>query len=243
MTFSLPEGLPAGRLLPDGSPVQWQSDEPPSDPLAEWTRYQRQQGDTGLLPVLCSPNRRPEAPDLAAVDVFDLEGELERGWGAYRRRRLGWDEPAPPFDHWPGLAPGTLASSGADPDEAARSAFALLVDEWPYELWDGRLALVAARRSADIPVVVNWQAEAPLPLLCALLRSWEDRFGARVLAAVGSTLYVSVASPPRTEAEAHRIALEHLLTTADNLVDDPPTPFPQYAQSLVDAPLWRFWWD
>ncbi|WP_406170179.1 hypothetical protein [Streptomyces sp. NBC_00996] len=62
MTVSLPEELPAGRLVPDGSPVMWQSDEPPADPLAEWTRYQRQQGDTGLLPVLCYPNRRSDSP-------------------------------------------------------------------------------------------------------------------------------------------------------------------------------------
>ncbi|MFI6494278.1 DUF4253 domain-containing protein [Streptomyces sp. NPDC050564] len=243
MTFPLPEGLPAGRLVPDGSPVMWQSDEPPADPLAEWTRYQRQQGDTGLMPVLCYPNRRSDSPDLAAVDAVDLEGDLEEGWRGYPKHRLAGDGPGARFDRWPGLARGTLASCGVDPDEAARSAFALLADEWPYELWDGCLGLVAARRSADIPALVGWRAEAPLPVLCALLRSWEDRFGARVLAAVGSTLYVSVASPPRDEQQAQHVALEHLLTTADNIVDDPPTPFPEYAASLVDAPLWRFWWD
>ncbi|WP_217576627.1 DUF4253 domain-containing protein [Streptomyces sp. GbtcB7] len=53
----------------------------------------------------------------------------------------------------------------------------------------------------------------------------------------------SASSPPRDEQQAAHIALEHLLTTADNIVNDPPTPFPRYAASLVDAPLWRFWWD
>ncbi|WP_369247211.1 DUF4253 domain-containing protein [Streptomyces sp. R41] len=262
MTFSLPEGLPAGRFVPDGSPVMWRSDEPPHDPLASWTRYQRQQGETGLLPILCyADDDRPGSLDLAEIDAVDLESELEEGWRAYRRRQLAWlaappepmdcpedvepweDDPGAPYDQWPGPAPATPASSRVDPDEAARSAFALLADEWPYELWDGRLGLVAARRSADIPAVIGWRAQAPLPLLCALLRSWEDRFGARVLAAVGSTLYVCVASPPRDERQANHVALEHLLTTADNIVNDPPTPFPRYAASLVGAPLWRFWWD
>ncbi|MFC7265687.1 DUF4253 domain-containing protein [Streptomyces lutosisoli] len=261
MTFSLPEGLPAGHFVPDGSPVMWYSDQPPADPLAAWTGHQRQQHVTGLLPLLCYSDVRPAPFDLAAVDAFDLEGELEKAWRTHRRRQLArlaappepvdcpediepWeDDPGPPFEQWPGLAPATLPSAGVDPDEAARSAFALLADEWPYELWDGRLALVAARRSADIPAVVGWDRGAPLPLLCALLRSWEDRFGARVLAAVGATLYVSVASPPRTPEQASHLALEHLLTTADNIVDDPPTPFPRYAASLLNAPLWRFWWD
>ncbi|WP_328451558.1 hypothetical protein OG780_24520 [Streptomyces sp. NBC_00386] len=33
------------------------------------------------------------------------------------------------------------------------------------------------------------------------------------------------------------------LDLAEIAAVDPPTPFPEYAASLVDAPLWRFWWD
>ncbi|MCL7424752.1 hypothetical protein [Streptomyces sp. YS415] len=32
---------------------------------------------------------------------------------------------------------------------------------------------------------IGWSARAPLPLLCALLRSWEDRFGAQTVAVFG----------------------------------------------------------
>ncbi|MDH6584826.1 hypothetical protein M2164_005398 [Streptomyces sp. SAI-208] len=31
--------------------------------------------------------------------------------------------------------------------------------------------------------------------------------------------------------------------TADNIVDDPPTPFPEYARELVGRTEWSFWWD
>ncbi|MFE4622114.1 hypothetical protein [Streptomyces mirabilis] len=43
------------------------------------------------------------------------------------------------------------------------------------------LGFVAAARSADIPAVVGRRAEAPLPLLCALLRRgrYEPRRPAR----------------------------------------------------------------
>ncbi|MGW7611317.1 DUF4253 domain-containing protein [Streptomyces sp. NPDC054766] len=260
MTFSLPEGLPSGRSVPAGSPVMWYADRLPYDPLLDvWTRAQRQQDTTGLRPILCyADDDHPRSLDLAEIAAVDLEAELEQGWREYRERQLAWlvappepmdcpediepweDDPGAPYDRWPGLAPATLPASGVDPDEAARAAFARLLREG----WPGiSLGLVAAARSADIPAVIGWRAEAPLPLFCALLRSWEDRFGARVLAAIGATLYVSVACPPRTQEQADLVALEHLLTTADNIVNDPPTPFPRYAASLIDAPVWSFWWD
>jgi hypothetical protein len=65
-------------------------------------------------------------------------------------------------------------------------------------------------------------------LLCALLRSREERFGARVVAAFGSELHVSVA---------------RVLPTADNIVDGPPTPFPEYAAGLVGRTRWSLRWD
>ncbi|MFJ7902878.1 DUF4253 domain-containing protein [Streptomyces sp. NPDC096198] len=118
-----------------------------------------------------------------------------------------------------------------------------LLDEMPRGLEDCRFALVPARRGADVPAVFGWTAPAPLPLLCALLRSWEDRFGARVAAAFGGTLRVSVARPPRERSQADRLALEHLLTTADNIAGDPPSAFPHYAARLVGENEWSFRWD
>jgi hypothetical protein len=91
--------------------------------------------------------------------------------------------------------------------------------------------------------VIGWTDRPPMPLMGALLRSWEERFGARVVAAYGGELHVSVARPPLDPAHAERLALEHVLSTADNIVDDPPTPFPEYARELVGRTEWRFWWD
>jgi len=53
---------------------------------------------------------------------------------------------------------------------------------------------------------------------------------------------VSVARPPRTAAHAAHVALEHVLTGADNVNEDRPA-FPDYAASLIGARLWSFWWD
>ncbi|MFC8344543.1 DUF4253 domain-containing protein [Streptomyces sp. NPDC057280] len=63
------------------------------------------------------------------------------------------------------------------------------------------------------------------------------------MGAYGGDVHVSVARPPLDRASAERLALEHVLSTADNIVDDPPTPFPEYAGALIGLTQWRFWWD
>ncbi|WP_310725627.1 hypothetical protein [Streptomyces sp. N2A] len=39
------------------------------------------------------------------------------------------------------------------------------------------------------------------------------------------------------------LALEHVLSTADNIVDDPPTPFPSTLRTSWGRTSWSFWWD
>lgn len=79
-------------------------------------------------------------------------------------------------------------------------------------------------------------------LLCALLRSWEDRLGARGVAFDCAMIHVSVARPPRDADHATHVALEHVLTGADKIYDG-TVPYPEYAASLVNSPLWSTWWD
>ncbi|MFF4284197.1 DUF4253 domain-containing protein [Streptomyces sp. NPDC001633] len=199
---------------------------------------------------------------LDHVEAVRLEEVLATDFAEYRRRRLPfWTDcptpapvpegiepwphhPGPPFEQWPSLTPQMpLTSEGPTPQETAASLLAGLIETGRFGLDECRLVLVPAQRSSDALALIGWSAEAPLPLLCALLRSWEDRFGAQVVALFGSELHVSVARPP-VEAEAvNLLALEHVLSTADNIVDDPPTPFPDYAADLVGRTSWSFWWD
>ncbi len=241
-------------------PAHWLSDAPIPDPAAWWARCQKQVRDTGLRPVLYSwPNApyHPQFPD--EVPESQLEADLEASWRSYRARQLRrlaappqpddlpegvipWeDDPGPPYDRWPGLAPAGVAARTDDPDDTAR----LVIEELTaghHGLDDARLALVPAAHSSDIPAVMGWSADAPRDSLCTMLRSWEHRFGTRVVAFQGATVYVSVARPPRTPDHAAHIALEHVLTGADN-INDGTTPFPRYAASLIGTHLWSFWWD
>lgn len=75
-----------------------------------------------------------------------------------------------------------------------------------------------------------------------MLRSWEDRFGARVIAVGFATLALSVAAPPIDMTHAREIAYEHLAFCPDNIWQGPGS-LPDYADALLGAPIWTFWWD
>ncbi|MEV7682660.1 DUF4253 domain-containing protein [Streptomyces sp. NPDC088341] len=260
MVFTLPDGLPPGRFEPHGSAGVWVSDDLPDDIERLWGLLLEQQQTTGLRPLLCRPGS-PARSHLAQADAIRLESVLAADFDEYRRQRLPfWSsptpaevpegvepwphDPGPPFENWPGLAPPTAvtADSPSLAQAAARTVASLVETEW-HELKDCRLALVPARRSADLPALLKWSSEAPVPLVCALLRSWEERFGAQVVSACGNSLRVSVARPPRELRDAEMLALEHVLSTADSIVDDPPTSFPEYASGLLERSEWWFWWD
>ncbi|MDT7846149.1 DUF4253 domain-containing protein [Streptomyces justiciae] len=265
MVFSLPAGLPPGRFERRGPAEIWVCDELPDDIDELFAELLRQAAVTGRYPHLCWPDPHDRPEDPAAADAIRLDEVLAADFAAYRQKRLPWwsvpagvetsddapedvepwpHDPGPPFETWPGLAPAGPGSGdggpGTTPEEAARRTVSDLLSTEPFT---PSLALVPARRAADVPAVIGWNHGAPIPLLTALLRSWEDRFGARVVGAYGGDVHVSVARPPLDRASADRLALEHVLSTADNIVDDPPTPFPEYADALIGRTEWRFWWD
>ena len=253
----LPEGLPPGRFLPPASPSLWQSDAPVAEPAELWARCQQREDGTGLRPVLAGWPIDPwPASDPAEIAAVQLEAELEASWRSYRELQLSgrllpvnlpadagpWEpDPGPAYEQWPGLAPAADTADTINPDEIPRLVLAGLLAR-PRGLGEAYLVLVPAARSADIPAVMGWNADAPRVWLSAMLRSWEDRFGARVVAFHGAWIYVSVARPPRTAAHAAHVALEHVLTGADNVNEGWP-PFRGYAASLIGARLWSFWWD
>ncbi|WP_328915675.1 MULTISPECIES: DUF4253 domain-containing protein [unclassified Streptomyces] len=262
----LPDGLPSGRLLPGSTPGLWVSDEPVVAPSRLWARLQEQQRATGWLPLLmawpCADGAGHCPAEIAAVDV---EETLHESWSSYQQNR--WlrpphpavDEfrpgesadladlaalladPGPPFTRWPGLAAPAAPHPGPSPDAVARAAVGQMLHYFTTR-FIGHIALVRAERSADLPALAGWEADVPVLELSALLRSWEDRFGARVIGFEGSSVFVSVASPPLSSAHAAHVALEHVLTGAANL-NDGTFPFPDYAEALRGERLWSFWWD
>jgi Domain of unknown function (DUF4253) len=108
-----------------------------------------------------------------------------------------------------------------------------------------RIGLVAAGRPADVPAVIGWggpdsRGESLLPLT-AVLRSWEDRFGARLIDVGYADLRLLAERPARTLQAAQRIAAEQVVL-ADDCINR-CREIPNIAARLVNAPIWTFWWD
>lgn len=255
---SLGLDLPPGRLLDrtmDGTwhePLLWVAEQAARPDAWESMLPAR---SVGLLPVLIdqdsfdvshfdlSPEHTSYPGDHDAEEVLAgyWTGEAWRGTdGGNGADAEGAAEEE--HDDWPGLAPAP--APGADPDGHAAEIAAELA---ATALTDPRVALVHARRSADIPAAIGWcgplNHEGDVARLSAVLRSWEDRFGIRVVALGFDTLTVSVAAPPRTAEEAAAVAAEHYAFCPDN-VDQGSGSLEEYAaKEVLDREVWSFWWD
>ena len=168
-----------------------------------------------------------------------------------------------PYATWPGLAPG--CPPGQDPDQFA--AWYVASDEVragavsdPFSLTErhpdtrvpnpfvGRsgqalLGLVETPDSAGAIASSGWIHQlGGGPGCTAVLRSWQERYGVRLCVLGADWLAVTVArAVPVDEIElARRVAAEHVAFCPDilGMVD-----FEDYAQGLITAAVWRFWWD
>ncbi|WP_405587004.1 DUF4253 domain-containing protein [Streptomyces sp. NBC_01092] len=249
--------LPPGRLLdetaegPWHEPLLWLADGR-AKPGA-WAALTPARRTAGLLPVVVDAGGRHGGPqdwelmpdEMSYPGDHDADEILAELWDEYAAGETQ--------EEWPGLAgaPASAADSvdpePVDPEAVAADIADSLIDSGSL-LEDPRLALVPARRSADIPAAIGWTGpvnhEGDTARLCAVLRSWEDRFGIRVVALGFDHLLVSVAFPPDTLAEAEAVAAEHFAFCPDNILQSHDTNIRAYAENrLLNQPAWHFWWD
>jgi hypothetical protein len=191
---------------------------------------------------------RPADPREA--DELDVGAVLENLW----RGSVWADEDDPeamrqwaPFTlAWPGLAaPGQTPLPSAERQHALDVTLPR-IRAAHRATPQARIGLVAAGRPADALAVIGWHGlanygqEALMPLI-TVLRSWEDRFGARLIDVGFADLRLLVERPPRTLEAAQRLAAEQAVL-ADDCIDG-ARDVPDIAARLVNAPIWTFWWD
>jgi hypothetical protein len=248
--------LPAGKLIaPDPSfasgpsgPVLWISAQPVARAGALWREVASGFADHGLWPlVLDSLHGADDRPWLAgeldpsqssSPEEHDVAAVLEELWSQVVPVEEEDPEafaPLAPFGReFPGLAPASLE---ADDTDALTSVVASL---------EGRLGLVAVTRPADAVAALGWSGPVnhfgDMGILSAVLRSWEDRFGAFLVGVGFDTMTVAVQRPPRTIDRAFAVAAEHFAMCSDNIHQGAGS-IEEYASALVDRPAWTFWWD
>ena len=255
-SWVLDADLPPGRLIvpsgddaPTGRPAYWLSDDPIDADLFE--RLRLAHARSGLWPVLADAMRGdPQLPweagavspqPVTRIDGLDADAVLAGLWADW----IGDGEPGrehaelrPYGRAWPGLAP----AAGGEPDPD------VFAGRYVRDHDDGasRAMLVPAARSADVVTAIGWQGPLnhteDMALLSAVLRSWETRFGARLIELGFDTLVLAVAAPPVTDEHAASVAAEHFAFCPDNIVQGAGT-IAAYAAGLRGQHMWLFWWD
>lgn len=169
-----------------------------------------------------APGRRLAALAMRAADV-----ELARRWGGH----CPIDDCTAPFGDW---FPGLLARPRVPVVRAVAAAAHAVAGELEPA------AFVRVTRPADVPAAIGWACAGPDPVgISAVLRSWEERFGALLVGITADELRLVVAAPPSTHHECVALAAEHVALCRDILATD---TLRGYARCLRDAHGWRLRW-
>ncbi|GAA3834905.1 DUF4253 domain-containing protein [Streptomyces phyllanthi] len=246
-------------------PVMWVSDG--SAPPGLWEALHNERARSGLTPLLLLPleagaafrpweSRELYPQRMSSPDEHDAAALLRLWW----ERVAVSHEDDPPEDveelravtapfgpTWPGLAsPPASDGTRADPDTSACEYAARLLRDRP----EARLGLVAAESGAAALVTCGWAGPTnhttDTGQIAAVLHSWGQRFGTRVVGVGFDTLYASVATPPTTMDQALLLAAEHFAFCPDNVRQGSGTLAAYAEEGLVGDGAqdgWCFWWD
>lgn len=233
--------LPEGHLIisPAGRSLAWVSNAAVVDIQSLWLRLAARFDRTGLWPLasrgLSGDLRRPwsDAEDLrhlvepADVDAFDAKSFLVKEVSSANAAAV--DVPVVPI---------TLEQRTQPPQRA----LPLTADHLEQ---GSLLILVPTARPADALNALGWTHGVNYDLseaaLAAVLRSWEDRFGAVLTSVDFDAIDVEVTRPPGADLSV-AVGYEHYGFCPDN-IDQGAGTLSTYARQISGARTWKFWWD
>jgi len=246
----LPVGRPVradadGNGTPSGSPVMWVSDAVQKDAGETVLRLEFVFGQTGLWPVVLQslethpddgrPWRHGEfAPSqVTAPDRIDIRRTVTQWW------KQNLDESARQFgvDRVLGTSPPPLGR----PNQVTSYPVDGLLRGMP-----GRIGLVSVTRPADVPARIGWLGATNYfdgGYVSAMLRSWEDRYGAVLIRIGFDYLEVAVRRPPFTESATRPVVAEQFAFCPDQILQGDFDTVGDYVHSLVGQDAWYCWWD
>lgn len=249
----LPPGRPVGpdpdhRNAADRHSLMWVSDDVQEDAGSTVLHLQSAFASTGLWPIVLQalttepvddgrPWRNGEfAPEqVTAPDSIDISAAVANWW---LERMPPADDDYAGVREAVGTEPPRLASEGLSPRDSVGEVLTAGIP--------GRIGLVPVTRPADVPAQIGWLGATnyiDAGYVSAMLRSWEDRYGA-VLVRIGfDYLHVAVTRVPDSAEAARAIAAEHYAFCPDQVLQGDYDTASEYAQSLINADEWYCWWD
>jgi len=233
--------LPEGHLIVSspGRPLAWVSNAAVVDIQSLWLRLAARFDRTGLWPLasrgLSGDLRRPWSDpddlryltDPGDVDAVDAKSFLAKQVSSASPTTV--DVPVAPI----GLEQRTQPPQRALPVTADHLGQGSL------------LILVPVTRPADALNALGWTHGVNYDLseaeLSAVLRSWENRFGAVLTTVDFDAIEVEVTRPPGADLSVP-VGYEHYGFCPDN-IDQGAGTLSAYARAITGARTWSFWWD
>ncbi|QCH24785.1 hypothetical protein DSM43276_03054 [Mycobacteroides salmoniphilum] len=235
--------LPEGHLIvsPTGRSLAWVSNATVVDIQSLWLRLAGRFDRTGLWPLasrgLSGDLRRPWSDpedlryftDPADVGAVDAKSFLAKKVSSADSDPAAVDVP---------VAPITLEQR-TQPPQRALPVTADRLEQGSL------LILVPTARPADALNALGWTHGVNYDIseaeLSAVLRSWEDRFGAVLTTVDFDAIDVEVTRPPGADLSVP-VGYEHYGFCSDN-IDQGVGTLSAYARGITGARTWSFWWD
>jgi hypothetical protein len=226
--------LPAGKVLVSSDTrLAWITDDKVPGTAAIWQKLWAAAPSTGLYPVMVRDD--DQQPGWEAQQFFPNQpGEIDKMKLEDVLTNSAQINFTPPRE-FKGLAP---ASSGPEDVAAAEALVAALPD--------AKIALVESRRGADALSFMGWTGNATYDVAEAVavaVRSWEERYGARVVVVGPNSLTLVITKPPATSAEAAALSQELVLIDPDLEVPGAVIPTVALNDGLLGQHQWTFWWQ
>ncbi len=206
-------------------------------------RYRDEHPATGKYPFLIGPpgegERLREGAESYPRSVTEIVREsagvdLE---AFFEQRRLQESEDGPDEEELVGRWPGEIPEKGRirqHQDDLSGKAHPLAL-----------LGLAAIDSPWQLPAAVKFGGwnENPFPEVhCALLRSWQQEYGAEIASLSTDVMECLVARPPQTPEAALALAWQQYHYCSDVVLQGVQT-VSNLAGTLLNSEYWYFWWD
>lgn len=236
----------------DSGPIYRLSQQGGDPAIAAWRKLRSLVDTTGYWPVLLGTPKEvgyreglEEVSPKLVQETLDYAKTLDgRTWFAKRQQeRLAEFEE---FNEGEDSA-NAFAKEGDWPRNAAPSHHFFT----PFDvlkktpLPEVVFALVPTRLSWEVPAYLqlgNWNDCPEAAIHCAVMRYWNEAYGAEMVAATNDIIECSVGRPPTTREGALALAREQYIYCYD-IVEQGVGTIAALAAGLLDGSAWYFWWD
>jgi Domain of unknown function (DUF4253) len=178
---------------------------PRQEPFDSWRRLRAAHAQTGLWPFLVGPDRKEE--DRQAISELWYDAATEHDPTAVTRG-LALDLEAFFAQHTAELEIPDPATLTVDP---AALAAADQEPQFAFSSRDTVIGLIPARHGWEVPGLLSWQGAVNYDLdgahHVAVLRSWQERYGAELVTLTRDHIELLVGRPPRDPATMVQVAL------------------------------------